>query len=250
LTVVRIRALSDLHLEFAPFDANVEGCDLLVLAGDIDVGTAGVKWATGFVRPVIYVAGNHEYYHHRAPGLIAELRAAAEGSEVRVLERDEAIVGGVRFLGATLWTDFALLGKVDESMLEAQVRMSDFAVITSSDRGATLAPIETVNWHRDSVAWLRDRLAEPFAGPTVVVTHHAPSLESAAERHRRDPLSPAFNSHLDDLVDASGAALWIHGHTHHNVDYTIGATRVIANQRGYPGEGVAGFDPGWVAEIS
>lgn len=247
---MRIRALSDLHLEFAPLDVDTGGCDLLVLAGDIDVGVAGVKWAVGLGVPAVYVAGNHEFYHHRAPALIGELRAAAAGSRVRVLERDRVDVDGVRILGATLWTDFALLGDPDASMIEARARMSDFCAITSSDRGAALAPIETVNWHRDSVAWLRAALAEPFAGPTVVVTHHAPSLESAPERYKRDPLSPAFNSHLDDLVADSGAALWIHGHTHHNVDYTIGATRVVANQRGYPGEGVPGFDPSWVAEIA
>jgi predicted phosphodiesterase len=246
---VRIRALSDLHLEFAAFDADVDGCDLLVLAGDIGVGTAGVAWAATLDRPVVYVAGNHEFYHHRAPALIDELRTAAAGSRVRVLERNVAVIDGVRFCGATLWTDFALHDKVDESMIEARVRMSDFRAITSSDRGATLAPIETVNWHRDSVAWLRETLAEPFAGPTVVVTHHAPSLESLSQRYKRDPLSPAFASHLDELVAASGAALWIHGHTHHNVDYTVGATRVIANQRGYPGEGVFDFDPSWVAVV-
>ena len=249
MRAVRIRALSDLHLEFAAFEADTSGCDVLILAGDIHVGTAGVTWATGLDVPVIYVAGNHEFYHHSAPGLFAELRLAGRGSQVRVLERDAAVIGGVRFLGATLWTDFDLHDKLEESMIEARVRMSDFRVITSSDRGSQLAPIETVNWHRDTVAWLRARLAEPFDGPTVVVTHHAPSLESLASRYKRDPLSPAFASHLDELIAGSGAALWIHGHTHYNVDYAVGATRVVANQRGYPGEGVPGFEPAWVAEV-
>ena len=43
--------------------------------------------------------------------------------------------------------------------------------------------------------------------------------------------------------------LWIHGHTHFNVDYKIGQTRVITNQRGYVDSLSANFDPKLVLEV-
>jgi hypothetical protein len=83
----------------------------------------------------------------------------------------------------------------------------------------------------------------------VVVTHHGPSVRSIPPYHAGSPLNPAFVSKLDALVESSGVPLWVHGHTHYNVDYKIGSTRVLTNQRGYPDERAVGFDPGLVVEL-
>jgi predicted phosphodiesterase len=96
---------------------------------------------------------------------------------------------------------------------------------------------------------LERELATLIDRPHVVVTHHAPSARSLAPATAHLPVSAAYGSHLDGLVEASGAALWVHGHTHHPVDYKIGATRVLSNPRGYPGEPVEGFDAGLVVEV-
>jgi len=103
--------------------------------------------------------------------------------------------------------------------------------------------------HSESVTWLRAALARCDRARTLVVTHHAPSLRSEAPYHANSPLNPAFVSNLDSLITQSGVPLWIHGHTHYNVDYVIGSTRVLTNQRGYPDQLCAGFDPGLVVEI-
>lgn len=55
-----------------------------------------------------------------------------------------------------------------------------------------------------------------------------------------DELSAAYASALDGVVASSGAAYWIHGHTHYNVRYRHGETCVLSNQRGYPDEPVEG----------
>lgn len=111
----RLLVLSDLHVEFAPFvpDATVlQGVDAVVLAGDIHQGTRGIEWArkTFSSLPVIYVAGNHEFYGHHWDRLLDELRAAAELWDVHFLENDAVSLGGVRFLGCTLWSDFEYFG--------------------------------------------------------------------------------------------------------------------------------------------
>jgi|WetSurMetagenome_2_1015567.scaffolds.fasta_scaffold106420_1 hypothetical protein len=109
---MRIWVLSDLHTEFAPFVAPPVNADLLIAAGDIGVGLHGIEFLTTLAPlPVIYVAGNHEYYHHALPKLTLELRKHCAGTNVHFLENDAFDFRGIRFLGATLWTDFQLLGK-------------------------------------------------------------------------------------------------------------------------------------------
>jgi Icc-related predicted phosphoesterase len=99
------------------------------------------------------------------------------------------------------------------------------------------------------LAWLKKALAQSEPGRTVIVTHHAPSARSLPPHHQGSALNPAFASDLDSLVAASGVPLWVHGHTHHCVDYTIGATRVLSNQRGYPDGPVERFNPGLLVEV-
>jgi Icc-related predicted phosphoesterase len=179
-----------------------------VLAGDIDHATKGLDWARAAFphHPIVYVAGNHEYYGEAIPKLTDELRTRAASLDIAFLENDVADVAGVRFVGCTLWTDLELFGPhpwVADAVLNAMV---DYR------------------------------------------THHAPSARSLSPRYAQDPVSAAYASNLDDLVEAYAPALWIHGHTHYSVDYTIGSTRVVSNQRGYRDEGL-GFIPDLVVEV-
>jgi Icc-related predicted phosphoesterase len=102
--------------------------------------------------------------------------------------------------------------------------------------GTRLLPSDTLAFHEAAVAWLDRTLAEPHNGPTVVVTHHAPSPRSVPHFYRGSLLSPAFNSNLEPLIRRYQPELWVHGHTHWSVDYAIGRTRLYSNQKGYPGE--------------
>ncbi len=244
---MRIHVVSDLHVEFgAPFEPPEVGADVLVLAGDIGLGTAGValarRWAQE--RPVLFVAGNHEYYRHALPALTAELREAAAGSAVHVLENDEVVIEGVRFLGCTLWSDFMAggAGELERSMSLCAQLLSDYEVIRWSEEGRLLQPADTRALHVASRRWLTERLAAPHAGPTVIVTHHAPLV-------RRNPLSRvgraiggAFASDLTELMQGDRVALWIYGHTHRAADLHVDGTRLVSNPRGYPHEPVAEFD--------
>lgn len=244
---MRIRVLSDLHLEDSPWEAPPAEADLVVLAGDIANGAEGVEWAKrAFDTPVLFVAGNHEAFDAEFHDTAAAIRDAAAGSNVTVLDRGETVIGGIRFLGATLWSDFALDGPAarDRALTELPRIAPDFRVVRFGERLFT-----TDDWialHRADRAWLEARLAEPFAGPTVVVTHFLPHPQSIARRFAGHPFNPGFATDLSHLMGR--APLWIHGHTHTALDYVVDGTRVVCNPRGYPHERT-GFRPDLVVEV-
>lgn len=138
----------------------------------------------------------------------------------------------IRVIGATLWTDFRLLGDYEKHSRFAASYMNDYVLIRGRN-GTTLKPDETALRHAESRAYIKAELQKPFDGKTIVVTHHLPSIKSVAERYKVDPLTPAFASDCEDLLEL-GADLWVHGHNHDSCDYIHGRTRVVCNPRGYP----------------
>lgn len=212
--------------------------DVLVLAGDIGVGTQGVeaavRWSNQLKIPVIFIAGNHDFYKTSWPSHVNRLRNAAEGSNVHVLENSSVELCGVKFLGCTLWTDFALYGIDTQSSARriAGYNMNDYQTIKHDD-GRKLQPADVEAAHKYSVQWLSDQLYTAD-GKHVIVTHHAPSIKMLSDRYikRQDSLSPAFASNLDRMMGLP-IDLWISGHSHHNVRCEINGTKLVSNTRGY-----------------
>ena len=242
---MKIALYSDLHhecgLHWVP-PASVEAADLVILAGDIGEHTRGLVWASNAFpkTPVVYVAGNHEYYGAHL-GMLDELRRIARIRGLHFLERDTLILEmhAVRILGCTLWSGFDLYGTCApqaDAMAAARRHINDFWMITA--RGAKrLEPRDAVRLHRTSAAWLNAELATPFDGETIVVTHFAPHRRCVAPQYAGDVLTPYFVSDLSSLMARHRIAVWCHGHTHTNTDFVAdGGCRVISNQRGYPGE--------------
>lgn len=246
---VRLLILSDLHLEFGTFEPpDASLYDIVVLAGDIAVGVKAVHWArresTFCVRPVVLVPGNHEFYGSERARMLEQLREAADGSNVHVLDRDEVIFPDIRFLGATLWTDFELDVKqgtdVGQAMRDARFGLSDFcgsiderSPDDQSRRRFTPEDARCEHWL--SRGWLQERLlarTDRDATVTVVVTHHAPSSRSMDSIYEGSELNPCFYSDLPQSFFET-PSLWVHGHTHSSSDYRHHATRVMANPRGY-----------------
>ncbi|WP_273429737.1 metallophosphoesterase [Chitinibacter tainanensis] len=233
---MKLWILSDLHIDIYPYEAEVADADLVILAGDLAEGTRGLKWLKENFKyiPVLYVPGNHEYYGSNLATIDSELQQQAR-PPIYVLQRQSVVIGDVRFLGCTLWTDFSLFGlaKCGAAKLLAQRAMADFRYISkSTEYGVQLfTPSDSVKVHELDYAWLQQALAEPFEGKTVVITHHAPAVGSLHPRYQHDLLSSAFISDLSDLMGLS--VLWVHGHTHHSFDYILNATRIVCNPRGY-----------------
>jgi hypothetical protein len=151
---MKIRILSDLHLEFQDWVPPEADADIVVLAGDIHVGVRGIEWARRSfpLIPVVYVPGNHEFYGGSLQVVTEELYVRGKRLGVDVLDGRMAVIGGVRFLGATLWTDFALYGSdhqsINRAMTVAQSGMSDFHVIRYENRTFNPADARAINLER------------------------------------------------------------------------------------------------------
>jgi len=255
---MKLWILSDLHLDVnrrhplaLPDPRPLH--DAVIVAGDI---CQGIDDAVSFIaaeglnaKPMIYVAGNHEYYGCDRHAELAGGRAeAVKFPNIHLLERDSVVIGGIEFLGCTLWTDYKYAGEREQAraMHLAAHRLNDHRLI-SNGTGAWL-PQHCLDEHEASRAWLAERLARTSPYSKVVITHHAPSRRSVQPQYRDDLLTAAFASDLDDLV--CRAALWVHGHMHAPVDYELNGCRVVANPRGYVGirEDHA-FDPALVLEV-
>ncbi len=263
---MRIAVLSDIHINirtgdllnggmndveaaawvasaFAPAIEEARKSDIVVLAGDIAEGSAGLLWAAeSFPKmPVVYVAGNHEYYGHDLTVLRPELEIiAAKTNNVHFLENRSIelnLLGrDLRILGCTLWTDYELHGaeKAQEAMQLAEDRIADHRWIANG--GQQFLPAHARELHFLSRQWLRAELEKSYSGTTIVVTHHSPCQSSNPPQFEGSPLSPAFASDLTELMHEYSPQLWIHGHTHHNSDYRLRETRIVSHQWGYPEE--------------
>ena len=231
---MKLHILSDVHNEFSVFEPIETDADVVVLAGDIGKFANGIHWARGSFpdQEIIYVPGNHEFYGADRMETLSRMRIAAKECTVRLLDDEELIINGVRFLGSTLWTDFELFGKDKklDAMYEGQRCLNDFRVIHDGRLGH-FSPSRSIELHEQSLAWLTKKLGQPFSGKTVVVTHHLPSSLSVVARFKDSLLSACFASNLDVLFGKMD--LWIHGHTHDNLDYMANGTRVVCNPRGY-----------------
>jgi Icc-related predicted phosphoesterase len=284
---MRLHVVSDLHTDTKgnsmPPLPDV-GADVIVCAGDARApGTVALRELRGMFEqkaaPIVYVAGNHDFYSEGSPKADPELKTTFERQleQMPHVAREEGIhlladcaieIDGVRFLGGTLWTDMSARPSympITEAMRYA-CKMNDYRLIKTGEGRSkdVLRPTDTIAAHRKTVAFLTEALATPSDGDTVVVTHHAPSYRSLLSW---DPERPGTFKDLDWCY-ASECERWftgegmpdgyvapvlaLHGHVHANRDYVVGGTRVVCNPRGYPNFHLRenpDFDPALVVEI-
>lgn len=254
---MKLWIISDLHLEFGqPFVGPPLDADVLVCAGDLLTRgiVPSIEWLATDIpssMPVVFTAGNHEYYGASVQESIREARLLRDRHpRIHFLENEAVDIGDVRFVGATLWTDFRINGGDPElAMAAAQSGMNDYRKIKFSKLPyRKFKPIHAYRKHQESRAFLKATLADTSPRKTVILTHHAPSPRSIPPEFQGDPLSACYASDLEAMIVEGQPALWVHGHVHKRVDYRIGETRVLANPRGYPGER-NDFDPRLVIEI-
>src|ERR1035437_1463101 len=254
---MKLNILSDLHLNCGALEIPQKDADVVILAGDVARPKEAASWALGFAKPVLYVPGNHEFYGGSIAGAADELKQLCAGTNIRVLNNDEVIIEGVRFLGTTLWTNFMLFGASEKRAAAVQQALSfmrDFKKIHVDEGEQTpFTPADSAALFNIQAGWLARKLSEPHAGPTVVITHHAPSPKSIHPRFAGSLLNACFVSDAERLIDAGRARLWVHGHTHDSFDYLLNGTRVVCNPRGYAKDDVNEnplFDPNFLVEIN
>lgn len=270
---MKIAVCSDLHLEFQDLILkNEEGAEVLILSGDIMIAedlhnhkhfdyspyTVGALADLGrrqavalrfrdflkrcsFQFPhVVYVAGNHEFYHGRWKASLDHLREeCAVFPNVYFLEKDIKTIGEHTFIGCTLWTD---CNKGDPLTLHALTdMMNDYRIIRNDEHGYTkLRPAHAMYRHQQSLGYIKSIVQGKHDEKFVVVGHHAPSKQSTHPKYQNDYLmNGGYSSDLSEfMLDHPQIKLWTHGHTHDPFDYMVGETRIVCNPRGY-----AGHDP-------
>jgi len=245
--------LGDLHIEFEEFHLDNSGdYDIVILPGDIAVGDEGLVWAMENFKDkkVLYVPGNHEYYHNNFPNLLSKLKVIAENTNVAVMNNDKLIIDNTVFLGTTLWSGFDIFGDKMKNMAQAKAYINDYNIINSYPMNIPLSPYNTLAAYEESVIWLKSELEQHKNDKVVVITHHAPSLDSVPEVYKNSDLTPAFVANMHHLIeDYECIRFWIHGHGHFPCDYYIGNCRVINNCRGYPHENIQSFDKNFILDI-
>ena len=279
---MKIKLVSDLHLEFVDINIqNDKDYDVLILSGDILVindlhdhpeekykhlDIAALKWGQAraqifrdflkrcsFQFPhVVYVAGNHEFYHGEFHRSVEHLREeCAKFHNIYFLERDMQYIEGVLFVGGTLWTDMNRGDPLTQHAISDM--MNDFRVIRNDELGYTkLRPSHVAERHRKTVGYIKQIIDANRDRKCVVVGHHAPSFQSIGEQYKNDTLmNGGYASDLSEFIlDRPQIKLWTHGHMHQTFDYMIGETRVVCNPRGYESHGeVSGWDPNILIEI-
>lgn len=280
---MKIQLLSDLHLESHPhFQARpAPGADVLVLAGDIGSYQSGSQLLTldepdfglarfsplppsqggaGWPVPVVFVPGNHEYDGLDFDATHDRLQQVCQRLGLIWLERRSLVMQGVRLLGTTLWTDFESLLQMPglradsqaqrDKLMDKAFRAANFYLQKTGGtwRGQPLLAEQVRLLALQCQAWLRQALAQPFEGPTVVITHFAPTLASTDPRYGLTPGTAGFCNALDALLPQ--AQLWLHGHLHCPVDTVQSGCRIVANPLGYAKKNEqAGFAPALTIEV-
>jgi len=284
---MKIKLVSDLHLEFSDINIkNDDNCDVLILGGDImiaqdlhdhhaadfnpysngalaDLSRKMQRVARfrdflkrcSFQFPhVIYIMGNHEFYHGKFFDSIEHMREeCAKYPNIYLLERDTKVIDDVVFVGGTLWTD---MNKGDPLTMHAiEGMMNDFRIIRNDKRNfARMSSRDVADRHARTLGYFKSVLADNKDKKCVVVGHHSPSKLSTHENYKDEYLmNGGYHSDLSEFIlDHPQVKLWTHGHTHHPFDYMIGETRVVCNPRGYEGDGYSensGWNPNIVLEI-
>lgn len=241
---MKIQIVSDLHQEFGFNEISFEKGDVVIFAGDINLGVKGIRWIRSKITdiPVIYVLGNHEYYRGSYPKTLHKIIELAQETNIYVLENNAVEIEGITFHGATLWTNFELFGNPKIYGSICQEKMNDYKLIRRDPSYSKLRSIDTYIMHQVSIKWLENSLQASVTKQNVVITHHAPSIQSVPIKYRSDAISSAYASDLESFILKYQPDYWIHGHIHEPSWYTIGKTQVICNPHGYIHEPYQGFN--------
>lgn len=286
---MKLQILSDLHIDSYTRRGLPAGnipkteADLIILAGDMSNSSQGIHWAIKqadkLATPIIYIAGNHEYFDENIESFDDELLRLSENTGVTFLQKNHIDINGIRFLGCTMWTGYDYqspytnmgayadlfadaigLPNLEESVPLHVAQMMHIATYCMRDYdgiyagSCMLTPEDVYRIHHDHKNWLQSALleAEQQNMATVAITHHGVSPLSVSEKYQGHSNNPLFiNDFTEWMYQSWSPKLWIHGHVHDAFDYQLGNTRVVVNPRAYPKEtsSTIAFDWGKLVEV-
>jgi predicted phosphodiesterase len=259
---MKLRICSDLHLEgdlsYKLPVMNGEEDQILLLAGDIVPVKLFLEYGDEIsflhdvnerFKSIIYIPGNHEYYGgdiQTAVSLMQEQIEKEKLYNIKFINNSVVDLEGVKLIASCLWTD---MERDPVSMMNYWSLMGDYHAIKNGTKG--LRPAHIQREFMISEFFIKEELSKD----SIVITHHSPSYKGVARKFQGDVLNLFFHNKLDDLIYYREPKLWIHGHTHTPLDYTIGETRILCNPKGYSSQFKKDeyendqFDPFLVVEV-
>jgi predicted phosphodiesterase len=270
-----VRLFSDLHLEFDDSFTipNLKPNQVVILAGDIHVKHRGIPWIKTILEKgnhVVYVDGNHEFYHTTIDKVKRLYHALdSEYENFHYLDDSSVFINDVEFLGGTLWTD------MDNENPNVYIPLGEKRFDRYSTDGVwdyrhiylkrpnqgkdgqdvynVLKTKDTVNFHKKTIAFLKERAGKHPV--QFVVTHHTPHEIFLDRKRNRKSKVHDFAYYTDLHYLANQFSYWAAGHTHKKVFQQIDNVLYLSNPRGYhdtkdPDEDlVAEFDPNLIIKI-
>jgi len=247
---MKFKLLSDIHLEFydrkrygvaeqpvwMPTETDEDKNTILLLAGDIHVGGQAKMWLELMCEryhDVVYILGNHEFYHNEWFNVKNKWATEKMPDNFTFLDDDVVTFGHIRVIGGTLWTQVT-----DPHMIwQGPKRMTDYQVVTVMEHGKLrrLNVQDTNRAHFETINFIREELQKPWNGKTIVMTHHLPHPMCVQKQWEGSDLNAFFMTDLDHIIRNFDIDLWVHGHTHDNVDVEVHNTRILCNPMGYHG---------------
>jgi predicted phosphohydrolase len=254
---LEFQVLSDLHLEVVDkiptFPVTAEN---LILAGDIGYPLRShymtfIRDVASKYKHIYVVAGNHEFYDRSlsVQKMIASLHQfCSQFDNVHFLSNNCIVRDNVRIVGTILWTDIP--EQYQKTVKESILDYKRITAQKSASERVPLKPENTVEWHREAVAFLEKEIkeAEKNGEKVLVITHHAPTFQAISKQYEGDVINFAYATNLEHLIKAPVVA-WVFGHTHHPSRLVINGVQLVNNCGGYPGEIKSGFDPSYVLTI-
>lgn len=255
---MKIRALSDLHLEGYHFKYEPLGEDVVVLSGDIHTKCRHkdlLDQIPSNIR-VILISGNHEHYGSTFEGVNSTLKDLEnEYTNLTYLDNDSVDIDNVSFFGGTMWTDFNLYGYNDAPYVIQDTtryiadyqwidRFAQYPSVQGKQRWTINDTIEQYNtFNKNFDHWVKRSEGKK----RVCVSHFLPSIKSVDKKFEGSILNGYFASNNENRVEL--VDLWLHGHTHSSCDYLIGSSRVVCNPKGYGTENKNSFNPNLIIEV-
>jgi predicted phosphodiesterase len=239
---MKIQVLSDLHLEFErKYHGYESNADVMVIAGDLDVyndiESSLIKFYEIYNKPIIFVPGNHEYYHS-SKKIMDKVFENFDHPNIHILNGTDWVnYNGVIFIGSTGWWD-----ESNGQVYPYVSRMSDYHYIDDIRENNN-----GVDWGIKSKKYFQSCL-ETFNKFKIVCVSHNGVIPLVSERFKGSALNTCFFNNWSDLLEIYKPSLWIHGHTHDSIDTTVYNTRIICNPKGYHSEN-KNFNPNLIVEV-
>jgi predicted phosphohydrolase len=248
---MKIKLLSDLHMESYKFTYEYAGEDVVVLAGDIHTRNRHEEIISQIhaAQPnldIIFITGNHEYYGEEFSVVNEWFSNQAEThNHVHFLENTSIKLNGVNFYGGPMFTDFKLYGEssAHDSMMIAR-NIADFRYIGTN--GTRWVIQDHIDEHARFVTGLEKFLQQDHE-KRVVISHFMPSEKMSHRKYVGDAMNPFFIANMEKYMGWKG--LWLCGHGHSSGDVMVGDTRIVMNPRGYGDENVWGFNSNLILEV-